>query len=808
MSSYTWICLIINFLQTRNPPILPSLQAQSHVKPKVLNSFNVAFDSDARAHTAAAARNKDSIGTLLLQFFKYYGHEIDFETSVMSVRSGRVVSKNEKGWNLLLHNRLCVEEPFNNSRNLGNTADDASVRGIHLEIRRALDMLIESGLEACCEQYEYPPGDGKLSEKFVLPVSRPIVAQQPGSMRGGRGSGRGGRNGGNSNRNQAGSSRRASSASNRGQPNIRHMPFTFTPQEVQAAQQQQRYLLHDQLFQQFQYLQAQEQELRAQLYSQGLPQTPNTIAAYPHIAFPSHSQMHHSSEDGHRARAETVTHPLTAPLSQRTFPIVRSNLLHNTLQNPVTMPPSPLMAAAIPETRRNARRSSLNASSTQSMRAHSQPARPLPSPLALPSILASQSLAHSTLSNSQSRRNSNAYTPSQRAREMLANPVPAQTMLLSGFYDNDRRRPEYVGYYFGQSQPLHPLLRSSAGPNLLYPQGLPGYALGMTPHMMARTNSQQSSTISPPAQTVPLVEQSHNHDHLDADDTDSTTSMRTDMQRSRSLLGGPLIVNGSVLATSKNPEMSNDPAELQNGTAFSTSTSEDYGINTPSTSDASSQGLPDSVTIDAAGSNSPAMSENQMMRRIDGLGISNSVSPGRRRDLPSVNGVDNHHLDSSPGETSPARHIIAESRPTPEPSLSHLLVVGVRDERLSSAMQLSPVKEVPTPPPTRGNTTAGQENSRNSVKEPFTPVSAKVNGPLSNGNTPRSETNHPLLSKSNGALPAPTSSVTNITAQGGGWQTPKKKRHKKGSKSETDIVNANNFGGEFSPRESSKRKGG
>ena len=41
------------------------------------------------------------------------------------------------------NNSLCVEEPFNVSRNLGNTADEATVNGLQLEFRRAVHYLAD-----------------------------------------------------------------------------------------------------------------------------------------------------------------------------------------------------------------------------------------------------------------------------------------------------------------------------------------------------------------------------------------------------------------------------------------------------------------------------------------------------------------------------------------------------------------------------------------------------------------------------------------------------------------------------------------
>ena len=108
LSSYTWICLVLNFLQTRNPPILPSLQQGPNLAPSNLGGVNVAFDKDLSRYTGYGKANTSSLGDLLFQFFHYYGHELDFEKSVMSVRMGKVIPKTQKAWHLLQDNRLCA----------------------------------------------------------------------------------------------------------------------------------------------------------------------------------------------------------------------------------------------------------------------------------------------------------------------------------------------------------------------------------------------------------------------------------------------------------------------------------------------------------------------------------------------------------------------------------------------------------------------------------------------------------------------------------------------------------------------------
>ena len=71
----------------------------------------------------------------------------------------------KKSWLLAINNRLCVEEPFNTMRNLGNTADDTSFRGIHLELRRAFDLIAAGKLDECCEQYVFPKEEEKPEEE-------------------------------------------------------------------------------------------------------------------------------------------------------------------------------------------------------------------------------------------------------------------------------------------------------------------------------------------------------------------------------------------------------------------------------------------------------------------------------------------------------------------------------------------------------------------------------------------------------------------------------------------------------------------
>lgn len=218
LSSYTWICLIIAFLQLRNPPILTSLHQSPHKLSKSDGSKSV-FADDLKKLSGFGGKNKSSVAELLFQFFRFYAHEFDYDKHVLSVRTGKLLTKQEKNWNYGMNNQLCVEEPFNTGRNLGNTADEYSFRGLHMELRRAFDLLSVAKFEETCEQYVFPKEEERVWSR-PPPQSRPVLlrsSSQTHSGRGGRGNHRGGRhNNGfhrnNNNNNNNNSSRRASSS--------------------------------------------------------------------------------------------------------------------------------------------------------------------------------------------------------------------------------------------------------------------------------------------------------------------------------------------------------------------------------------------------------------------------------------------------------------------------------------------------------------------------------------------------------------------------------------------------------------------
>ncbi|KAI1140929.1 hypothetical protein F5Y05DRAFT_410777 [Hypoxylon sp. FL0543] len=268
LSSYTWICMIIAFLQLRQPPVLPALHQQPHRKFPGKDGETNSFADDVDKLQGFGSKNKSSLGELLFQFFRFYAHEVDYSTDVLSVRMGKIISKTDKGWHIGQNNtHLCVEEPFNTNRNLGNTADDYAFRGLHLELRRAFDLIAEGKLDECCEQYVYPKEE-KAPQIQKPPVARPVLlrsASQQQSNRGGRGAGFRGNRQQNQHRNNGNNNTRRTSSS---------VPFdsngspVFIPTGYPVAQDGLMYMPTPELMAQISALTLQENNLRFLQYAQ------------------------------------------------------------------------------------------------------------------------------------------------------------------------------------------------------------------------------------------------------------------------------------------------------------------------------------------------------------------------------------------------------------------------------------------------------------------------------------------------------------------------------------------------------------
>ncbi|OLN96511.1 Poly(A) RNA polymerase cid13 [Colletotrichum chlorophyti] len=481
LSSYTWICLIIGFLQLCDPPVLPSLHQRKHqVLPRQDGRGKPSeFADDIDKLRGFGDKNTSSLGQLLFQFFRFYAHEFDYDKYVISVRAGRKLTLQEKGWDIGINNHLCVEEPFNYQRNLGNTADEYSFRGLHLELRRAFDLISEARLDDCCEQYVYPKEEPPTFQRPPN-TSRPVMirsSSQQHSGRGGRGNYRGGRHSNNFHRNTNANRRASSGVAYDTNTMYMSPPSVMTPQEIAWYAQQAQ--AHPQL--QYPALVSaamaaqlqQENDIRLQLYSQSqvYQQVQAQMAAQLHVQRMQGSSS--TSQPGsERPRTNSFDNPpLSAPIagpqdwySMYGVPVSTAAFYS---QSGFAYPSSPATTTATPtpEYRRGLQRSSVTtesgaSTSGSSLRSQSQPA----------------SRSAATGHQNQNQAYAGTSTPtsgsSNPARQVNGVPIPS---FIPGDadYDESPQRPAsnspasdegaYLGYYVPDtSSPAQPQAASNS----------------------------------------------------------------------------------------------------------------------------------------------------------------------------------------------------------------------------------------------------------------------------------------------------------------------------------------------------------
>ncbi|KAI9792505.1 MAG: hypothetical protein M1835_007790 [Candelina submexicana] len=584
LSSYTWICMILNFLQTRSPPILPVLHQRPHQKRAIVNGVQSSFADDVDSLRGLGKGNKETLGELLFHFFRRYGHEIDYDKIVVSVRQGKLISKEEKGWHLMQNNRLCVEEPFNITRNLGNTADDTAFRGLHMELRRAFSLIADAvDLAGCCEQYVFPVEEERIWAK-PPPQPRPVLSrstsQSGKSARGGTAPIRGGKVPHAQHHRAVHSNRRASSAASLGHGNHSGPQTAPLTRDYLVQAQRAQSQLHEQLYQHYQLLQVQENELRWQLIQQAHAQAQSMAHAYARNQNPTRSTNGHPSP----RLAPLENPPLTAPMRPELYlyPLQYSQLPIYTQPGTSTNPSSPSLAPATPELRRSLHRSSAaHVSSSASYRSHSQPARPVPAPLALQGFSASNFGMNGSPGYQYARQNLQSNLPAKTAGLPDLVSDPSKALGPADVAPEDNVPNEYVGYHFGGSPSIRPFRHGIAL------QPIPAFSdiarrrtvvppEQLAPPVLDRLRRDQRSPSPlghergyPPAlQSAPLVTEFPPHRNL-------LFSSQHRLMEDR----GPLIVDGSRPSAS----MTDASHPVSVNTSASTSASDDHSFDSSAT---------------------------------------------------------------------------------------------------------------------------------------------------------------------------------------------------------------------------------
>ncbi|ODM15478.1 hypothetical protein SI65_09081 [Aspergillus cristatus] len=831
LSSYTWICLIVNFLQTRDPPILPSLQARPHKKRTTADGLMCSFDDDLNALADFGKKNRQSLGELLFQFFRYYAHDLNYEKHVISVREGKLVSKEAKGWHLLQNNRLCVEEPFNTSRNLGNTADDTSFRGVHIELRRAFKFIAEGNLTGSCEQYEYPPEEERTWER-PPPQPRPVLSAPPNPSRGGRGGGRGGRN-----TNQYGrgghTGRRTSNTPNKANSFRNNNGMSASELSLQAQHAQ--YLLHDHLYQQIQILQAQEQELRLQLQSQALVtgRSPPVLIRQPFIQFPLPQQQPQSSQsptqqqqqpaqqqessspptsssgdENSRSRSSTINNqngasvrPQYGYYNPAYYPVAVAGMPATT-----TSPPSPSTAAAMSELRRNPRRSSVvNGSPGASLRAQSQPARSMNNttlPSFAPLYAVSQPMDGSQTSKPrQGSGGSQEGSSSQGEEENHAFTSSSLPNGVRSTYMDETRPTEYMGYYLATSPQLQAYQHGMLSSLSAAPVGLALQNGGFIPivnpqeYMAAMSASQDAFAGSSDAQSTSTNKTAT---------PQPPPSQRSTPRAATSADRGPLIVDGSVPPSEPRPVYPIEHIDPYASSSQYTSNSDDPNTDTPaSSSDTFSQDYQDNSSVDIDHTPSwysrPADAQKPAQSGESLVNGHSSGKPGllstRLQNLHHSNTEKVTEAPSKSGKTAHAHHPAAT-----KDTSNHRQPASTEKGQSGSGSATTGTESTSTSHHKRRPNGVDASEKVNGVNHKSKPKGRHDASHHHSSADKERHHDHHGSRKTNGVNATHDSNHSN-----GGWQTSSKKKKQKNARSNTAGAH---HGGEPLPADESMRKGG
>lgn len=460
MSSYTWTLLVIFFLQTRKPPILPVVSLRDDK-----GQHKSDFGEDLERFRGFGRENTESNAELLFHFFRRYGHELDYESTVVSVRQGKSLSKREKNWHLATNNRLCVEEPFNTERNLGNTADDTAVRGLHLELRQAFTRLTTGeDLESrVCERFEFPKEQYRAIFEKPNSQARPVITRSTShSSRANRNTTIGRNNRNRTDNRQGMNGRRSSSAAAYGShsfPNLGSPRQLIAPHADYFFQPQPPGMTPEDLDRLKQRLSTQEQELRYRqlLMSHQSVQEAHAVAANQKRGSNSPMMSHHRSTynsypSPRISNFESI--PGSAPLYHGypvnpRFESAVAMSPSSSQQESSTNPSSPLLPTATPARRGFQRAPQISPGTA--IRSHSQPARPLAPPLP---VAGRPHVQYSSTNGPNYYQGRSDQTSAAGAPRLVYGPFMGPSGAYCVYTTAETVPREYLGYGIGGAPPF------------------------------------------------------------------------------------------------------------------------------------------------------------------------------------------------------------------------------------------------------------------------------------------------------------------------------------------------------------------
>ena len=182
LSSYGYVLMVLHFLMNvAKPPIIPNLQlAKDMIEQDTLSSREATFDGhnvqffrneaalEEMARNGVFGQNKESLGSLLRNFFQFYANppfnDFSWKDDVLSLRTrGGILKKVGKGWTgakieivdtagpsqkkVNHHYVVAIEDPFETNHNVARTVVFNGVVAIRNEFRRAADLIAFGGYD-------------------------------------------------------------------------------------------------------------------------------------------------------------------------------------------------------------------------------------------------------------------------------------------------------------------------------------------------------------------------------------------------------------------------------------------------------------------------------------------------------------------------------------------------------------------------------------------------------------------------------------------------------------------------------------
>ncbi|CAN6311455.1 unnamed protein product [Urochloa humidicola] len=142
LSSYAYVIMCIHLLQLRR--ILPCLQEMEATYFVTVDENNCAYFDQVDKLNNYGAHSRDTVSRLLWAFFHYWAYEHDYTRDVISIRTGRIISKERKDWTRRVGNDrhlICIEDPFEISHDLGRVVDKFTIKILREEFERAANIL-------------------------------------------------------------------------------------------------------------------------------------------------------------------------------------------------------------------------------------------------------------------------------------------------------------------------------------------------------------------------------------------------------------------------------------------------------------------------------------------------------------------------------------------------------------------------------------------------------------------------------------------------------------------------------------------